>query len=119
MIVGMAFCYGFLSSLQYTSMNTLAFADIKEEQASGASTIASTVQQLAVSFGVATASLAAALFIPSQLSEHAPHMIQGIHSALLAMGALTILSAVVFRQLRIADGAAMSQHKDKVELPAT
>jgi MFS family permease len=118
LIVGMAFCYGFLSSLQYTSMNTLAFADIKEQQASGASTIASTVQQLAVSFGVATASLAAALFIPSNLSEHAPHMIQGVHSALLAMGGLTILSAVVFMHLRVADGAIMSQHKDKVELPA-
>jgi hypothetical protein len=100
-------------------MNTLAFADIKEEQASGASTIASTVQQLAVSFGVATASLAAALFIPSHLSEHAPLMVQGVHWALLAMGALTIVSAVVFTQLRVADGAAMSQHKDKVELPAT
>jgi EmrB/QacA subfamily drug resistance transporter len=119
LIVAMAFCYGFLSSLQYTSMNTLAFADIKEQQASGASTIASTVQQLAVSFGVATASLAAALFIPARSSEHAPHMIQGVHSALLMMGGLTILSTVVFHQLRVADGAAMSQHKDKVELPAT
>jgi EmrB/QacA subfamily drug resistance transporter len=118
LIVTMAFCYGLLSSMQYTSMNTLAFADIKEQQASSASTIASTVQQLAVSFGVATASLAAALFIPVHLSEHAPHMIQGIHSALLAMGGLTILSAVVFNQLRVADGATMSQHKDKVELPA-
>jgi MFS family permease len=118
LIVAMAFCYGLLSSMQYTSMNTLAFADIKEQQASSASTIASTVQQLAVSFGVATASLAAALFIPVHLSEHASHMIQGIHSALLAMGGLTILSAVVFNQLRVADGATMSQHKDKVELPA-
>jgi EmrB/QacA subfamily drug resistance transporter len=119
LIVAMAFCYGFLSSLQYTSMNTLAFADIKEEQASGASTIASTVQQLAVSFGIATASLAAALFIPASGSQHAPHMIQGIHSALLAMGGLTIVSAVVFSQLRVADGSVMSQHKDKVELPAS
>ena len=74
---------------------------------------------MAVSFGVATASLAAALFIPARSSEHAPHMIQGVHSALLMMGGLTILSTVVFHQLRVADGAAMSQHKDKVELPAT
>ena len=67
----MAFAYGFLTSLQYTSMNTLAYADIGEHEASGASTIASTVQQMAVSFGVAAASLAAALFIPdrTQASE--------------------------------------------------
>jgi MFS family permease len=59
LIVMMAFAYGFLTSLQYTSMNTLAYADVGEHEASGASTIASTVQQLAVSFGIATASLTA------------------------------------------------------------
>src|ERR1700730_7308220 len=48
-IVMMAFAYGFLTSLQYTSMNTLAYADVDEHEASPASTIASTVQQLAVS----------------------------------------------------------------------
>ena len=48
---------GFFTSTQYTSMNTLGYADVNQDQASGASTIASTVQQLAVSFGVASASL--------------------------------------------------------------
>jgi EmrB/QacA subfamily drug resistance transporter len=116
LIVSMAFCYGFMSSLQYTSMNTLAFADVKEEQASSASTIASTVQQLAVSFGVATASLAAAFFIPEGLRDHGPHIIQGIHAALLTLGGMTIVSTFVFRQLKDADGAAMSQYK--AALPA-
>ena len=50
-IAAMAFIYGFLTSLQYTSMNTLAYADIGDRDTSSASTIASTVQQLAVSFG--------------------------------------------------------------------
>ncbi len=83
LIVMMAFTYGFLTSLQYTSMNTLAYADVGEREASSASTIASTVQQMAVSFGVATASLAAALFIPDRLHASAPQMIHGIHLALL------------------------------------
>ena len=85
LIVMMAFTYGFLTSLQYTSMNTLAYADVVAQEASGASTIASTVQQMAVSFGVATASLAAALFIPDHLRATAPQMIHGIHMALLAL----------------------------------
>ncbi len=53
LIVALAFCYGFFSSLQYTSMNTLVYADVAEEQTSSASSIASTMQQMSISFGVA------------------------------------------------------------------
>ena len=113
LIVMMAFTYGFLTSLQYTSMNTLAYADINDHEASAASTIASTVQQLAVSFGIATASLAAALFIPDRLHGEA-HMIHGVHLALLGLAVLTILSTVVFARLRASDGAAVSRHKAAV-----
>ncbi len=87
LIAVQAFAYGFFTSTQYTSMNTLAYADVNEEQASGASTIASTVQQLAVSFGVASASLAAALFIPDHTHAGAAEMIHGIHLALRLLGA--------------------------------
>jgi hypothetical protein len=116
MIVLMAFTYGFLTSLQYTSMNTLAYADVNEREASGASTIASTVQQMAVSFGVATASLAADLFIPDRLHATAPQMIHGIHLALWALGALTIMSTIAFNELKSGDGDAVSRHK--AELPS-
>jgi hypothetical protein len=116
MIVLMAFTYGFLTSLQYTSMNTLAYADVNERQASGASTIASTIQQLAVSFGVATASLAAALFIPDRVHASVPDMIHGLHLALLLLGALTMVSTVVFKELKSGDGDAVSRHK--AELPS-
>jgi EmrB/QacA subfamily drug resistance transporter len=111
LIAMMAFAYGFLTSLQYTSMNTLAYADVVAQEASGASTIASTVQQMAVSFGVATASLAAALFIPDHSRATAPQMIHGIHIALLALAALTVVSTMVFARLRAQDGASVSRHK--------
>jgi MFS family permease len=115
MIVLMAFTFGFLTSLQYTSMNTLAYSDVNEREASPASTIASTIQQMAVSFGVAAASLAAALFIPDGLHATASEMIHGIHLALLALGALTIVSTIVFNQLKDGDGDAVSRHN--AELP--
>src|ERR1700733_8844757 len=60
LIVLLAFCYGAFTSLQYTSMNTLVYADIAEDQASNASSIASTMQQMSISFGVAAAGLATA-----------------------------------------------------------
>ena len=114
MIVLMAFTYGFLTSLQYTSMNTLAYADVNAREASGASTIASTVQQMAVSFGVAAASLAAALFIPDKEHSTGPQMIHGIHLALWALGTLTIVSTFVFSELKAGDGDAVSRHKAEI-----
>ena len=117
LIVAMAFTYGFLTSMQYTSMNTLAYADVTERDASGASTFASAVQQLAISFGVAAASLAAALFIPDRMHATAPEMIRGIHLALWVLGALTVVSTVVFNELKSGDGDAVSRHK--AGLPGT
>jgi MFS family permease len=105
-----AFLYGAFTSLQYTSMNTLVYADITEDDTSGASSIASTMQQMSISFGVAAAGLATALFVPS--TRTIPNeMIQGIHKALIALGLLTILSTLVFRSLKSGDGADVSQHK--------
>jgi EmrB/QacA subfamily drug resistance transporter len=79
LIVIEAFAFGFFTSLQYTSMNTLVYADVTEEQTSSASTIASTMQQMSISFGVATASLATAFFIPDRFHSDPAQMIHGIH----------------------------------------
>jgi MFS family permease len=110
LIVLQAFLYGAFTSLQYTSMNTLVFADIEEKDASSASSIASTGQQMAISFGVAAAGLTTALFVPSTHSNPA-EMIHGIHKALIALGILTIVSTIVFRSLRSGDGDDVSLHK--------
>jgi EmrB/QacA subfamily drug resistance transporter len=111
LIVAQVFCFGFFTSLQYTSMNTLVYADVNEGQAASASTIASTMQQMSISFGVASASLVTALFIPDRFHSDAAQMIHGIHEAFLILGGLTIVSAIVFRELQGNDGSAISQHK--------
>jgi EmrB/QacA subfamily drug resistance transporter len=111
LIVAQVFCYGFFTSLQYTSMNTLVYADVNEEESSMASSIASTMQQMSMSFGVATASLVTAFFIPDRFRSSAPELIYGIHRAFICMGVLTILSTVVFHKLRRGDGATVSNTK--------
>jgi hypothetical protein len=45
LVVGQLFLFGFLQSLQFTSMNTLVYADVGAEAAGDASTIASMAQQ--------------------------------------------------------------------------
>jgi hypothetical protein len=111
LIVVQVFIYGFFTSLQYTSMNTLAYADVTEEQTSSASAIASTMQQMSISFGVATASLVTALFIPDRFHTNGTQMIHGIHKAFLALGMFTMLSSFIFSGLRAEDGDAVSQRK--------
>jgi EmrB/QacA subfamily drug resistance transporter len=109
-IVVLAVSFGFLASLQYTSMNTLVYADVDTNEAGMASTIASTLQQMSLSFGVAAASLATAVFIPDRFRSDPTEMVHGIHTALVALGGLTVLSALVFRELRPHDGASVSQY---------
>jgi len=113
LIVIQAFGFGYFSSLQYTSMNTLVYADLTEADTSMGSSIASTLQQMSMSFGVATASLAAAVFLRDRYNADAAEMISGIHGALIALGVFTIGSALVFRELRPEDGANVSRHEQE------
>jgi hypothetical protein len=92
-------------------MNTLVYADVSEEQTSNASSIASTMQQMSISFGVATAGLATAFFVPASAHSNPVEMIHGVHRALFALGGFTIVSTIVFHRLKRGDGQNVSQQK--------
>jgi MFS family permease len=111
LIAAEAFLFGFFSSLQFTSMNTLVYADLDPGDASMGSSITSTVQQMSMSFGVAISSLLAILFLGGNRQPGAPGMVGGIHKTFLVLGLLTIASSLVFRRLRPEDGDAVSLHR--------
>ncbi len=69
------------------------------------------MQQMSISFGVASASLATAFFIPDRFHSSPSEMIHGIHKAFLVLGALTIVSTMIFSELKSGDGDVVSQHK--------
>ncbi|HTJ31204.1 MAG TPA: DHA2 family efflux MFS transporter permease subunit [Acidobacteriaceae bacterium] len=106
-----AFLYGAFTSLQYSSMNTLVYADITDTQTSNASSIASTMQQMSISFGVAAAGLTTALFVPAYAYTNRNLMIHGLHKALIVLGVVTIISTIVFRSLQQSDGESVSHQK--------
>jgi hypothetical protein len=93
-------------------MNTLAYADVAPAKASAASSLASTSQQLSISFGVAIAGLATMFFVPPEVRSSHTDMIRGLHQAFLALGIFTALSTIVFSRLRREDGATETQQKD-------
>jgi EmrB/QacA subfamily drug resistance transporter len=118
LIIVQVFFFGFFASLQYTSMNTLVYSDVDEAHTSSASSIASTGQQMSISFGVAAASLATALFIPDRFHANPAQMIHGIHHAFLALGGLTILSTSVFLGLKPGDGRLVTSGSAAAGAPA-
>jgi EmrB/QacA subfamily drug resistance transporter len=111
LIVAQGLTYGALMSLQFTAMNTLVYADVTPDKASRASSIASTAQQLSISFGVAVAGLATVFFLNAR-HEDAQAMIGGLHHAFLTLGLFTIASTLVFRNLQRNDGADETRQKD-------
>jgi EmrB/QacA subfamily drug resistance transporter len=112
LIVLQASLYGAFQSLQLTSMNTLVYADIPQGKTSNASSIASTLQQLSISFGVAAAGLTSAFFIPPSVHANPSAFLTGIHEAFFVLGGFTVISSVVFWQLRKGDGGMQSDQKD-------
>ncbi|MEP6764823.1 MAG: DHA2 family efflux MFS transporter permease subunit [Gemmatimonadaceae bacterium] len=110
-IVAMVFVYGFFTSLQYSSMNTLVYADVSQEETSSASTISSTGQQMSISFGVASASLVTAFFIPNRFNSNAVQMVHGVHQGFVVLGIWTMFSCLVFVGLARNDGDSVSRHE--------
>lgn len=100
---------GTFSSIQFTSINSLVYADVPDADASKASSMSSTGQQMSLSFGVAFASLVAEWFLGGVDRTAASEVVPALHHAFLAMGALSIVTALVFRGLHPGDGDNVSR----------
>jgi EmrB/QacA subfamily drug resistance transporter len=95
----LTFIYGFLIALQYTGMNSLAYANVNEQDMSAATSIMSTIQQLAQSFGVAVAAILIGLFTNQHLLS-----VKIFHQTFLMLALLTLLSGGIFLSLHQEDG---------------
>jgi EmrB/QacA subfamily drug resistance transporter len=97
---------GFFRSLQFTSVNTLAYAEIEPPLMSRATTIVSVVQQLALSTGVAVGALIVEITLRLKHSEIMSAT--DFPPAFLVIGALTAASGLIFRRLPPDAGAELS-----------
>jgi EmrB/QacA subfamily drug resistance transporter len=100
---------GFFRSLQFTSINTLAYAEIEPQLMSRASTLVSVGQQLSLSTGVAVG----ALVVETTLRlKHGTAMgAMDFPPAFLAVGALAASAAFIFARLPPDAGAELSGRK--------
>lgn len=109
LIVCLALTMGFFNSLQFSAMNSMAYADIEGRDSSMASTIASSMQQLSMSFGLACGSLVAGWYLGSAPQTDSVAVTSALHYAFLTLGAITAISSLSFWTLRSADGANVSR----------
>jgi len=108
-IVVLGLAQGFFNSLQFSSMNSMAYADIVSEDSSMASTIASSLQQMSMSFGLACGSLVTGWYLGDLPQSDRVAVTEALHHAFLTLGALTMISSISFWTLRPTDGESVSQ----------
>jgi EmrB/QacA subfamily drug resistance transporter len=107
-ILLLSLAQGFFASLQFTSMNSLVYADVSDRDASQASSISSTAQQLSLSFGVAFGSLLAGWFLGHVDQTNWVQTVPALHKAFFALGAVTVVSSLTFWGLDPNDGNNVS-----------
>ncbi len=105
----LSFCVGFFNSLQFSSMNSMAYADIEPVDSSMASTIASSLQQMSMSFGLAFGTLIAAWYLGDLPQTDRLAVMDALHHAFVTMGVLTAISSLSFWTLRASDGDSVSR----------
>jgi MFS family permease len=113
MIVLLGLAQGFFNSLQFSSMNGMAYADIEPAESSMATSIASTCQQLSLSFGLACGSLIAGWYLGNLPQTDQSALMSALHRTFLTVGGLTVLSSLSFWTLRAADGENVSRGKQQ------
>jgi len=109
LIVSLGLAQGFFNSLQFTSMNSMAYSDIDAADSSMASTISSSLQQLSMSFGLACGSLVTSWYLGDVAQTDQIAVTGALHHSFLTLGVITLLSSLFFWALRPSDGSAVSR----------
>jgi MFS family permease len=101
----MTWLFGIGISLQYSGMNSLGYSEVEKADLSAATSIISTLQQLAQSFGVAIAAIFIEYFAAGGADSSLT--VSVFHHTFLVMGGITWLSAILFLGLHKDDGGKM------------
>lgn len=97
---------GFFNSIQFTAMNSISIADLRQYHTSSGNSLASVNQQLAIGFGIAFGLIVLKVFQGDEkLIDNEIH--NAFRYTFLVVGTLTILSGFVFRRLHFRDGDNM------------
>ena len=106
LMVGVLLASGFLRSLQFTSINAIAYADIEPARMSQASSLAAMAQQIALALGVTVGGYA--LSISSTLTGQPEGMPINFTFAFLTVGLISAMSVIRMSTLPADAGAEVA-----------
>ncbi len=116
LMTGLLLVAGFFRSLQFTSVNALAFADVPHARMSRATTLTSVAQQLSLSIGISIGAIVVEL---TATASGSTINASSFWPAFLIVGVLTMLSAIPFTFLAGDAGHEMSGHRPIAPDPVT
>ncbi|UTA66603.1 DHA2 family efflux MFS transporter permease subunit [Emticicia sp. 21SJ11W-3] len=101
--VPIIFSLGFFNSIQFTSMNSIALADLRQHHTSSGNSLLAVNQQLAIGFGISTGLVVLKYFqFNTTLTHNNAH--NAFRYTFVVMGLISILASLVFRRLHPSDG---------------
>jgi MFS family permease len=105
-IIGVLLIGGFFRSLQFTSINTIAYADVEPQRISRATSLVSVAQQLSLSAGVAVGGLAVEM--TTRIAGNTAITATDFPPAFLLVAAISAASIFIFMQLPSDAGAELA-----------
>jgi EmrB/QacA subfamily drug resistance transporter len=106
-ILGVLLIGGFFRSLEYTSLNTIAYADIERKRMSRATSLVAVSQQLSISVGVAIG--AALVELTLRFHGHSTIMAADFQPAWIVVSMISAMSSLVFWSMPAEAGAEVSR----------
>ncbi|WNG41877.1 DHA2 family efflux MFS transporter permease subunit [Archangium violaceum] len=103
---------GFMRSMQFTSLNTVAYADIPPSTVSNASTLAVVTQQMGLSLGISFGGLMLHLARGGDDAPLTPHQ---FILPFIAVGVVTMLAGPLYRRMSPDAGASIRGRRADVE----
>lgn len=97
---------GFFNSIQFTAMNTIAIADLRNSHTSSGNSLLAVNQQLAIGFGIAFGLIILKLF-ENNIDATKGNIHVAFQYTFFVVGGLTIISGFIFRRLHNKDGDNM------------
>ena len=114
LMIGILLAGGVFRSLQFTCLNTVAYADIPQPMMSGDSTLSSMAQQVFFSLGVTVAALV--LHISLTLRGSSTLNANDFAAAFVVIGVLSLAGTLFFVPLEYHAGAEVSGHQPLASL---
>jgi EmrB/QacA subfamily drug resistance transporter len=106
-IVGVLIVGGFFRSLQFTSLNTIAYADVDYHRMSRATSLVAVAQQLSISVGVAIGALVVDLTLWAR--GHSVITAADFQPAYLTIAVISASACLVFARMPVDAGAELAQ----------